>query len=166
MVLTRMMKSERNGFHQYLGQLGERRFKKIFKWHWSQPILRANSMSSLPFQKIPLNSSTSLLMWPKYFSSCCLYAGTWSYVSFVHKPYKSRVLISHSPLAFLGILSIGFQSQILWKIIFLVQDMELAKHLDPLLLKGISAVCDISPTCGHCTRSAQTLSLPLLSILL
>ena len=27
-ALARMMRSERNGVHQYLGQLGERRFKK------------------------------------------------------------------------------------------------------------------------------------------
>ena len=67
---------------------------------------------------------------------------------FVHKPFKSRVLVSHSPLALPDISPTGFQSYILWKIIFLVQDPRIGSptwSLDPSLLGGTPAAGDISP---------------------
>ena len=53
------------------------------------------------------------------FSNCCLYAQICS--EFACEPFKSRVLVPHSPLALLDVSPAGFQSQILWELVYLVK---------------------------------------------
>ena len=40
----------------------------------------------------------------------------------LHAPFKSRVSVSYSPVALLNISPAGFQSQVFWGLIFLLQD--------------------------------------------
>lgn len=50
---------------------------------------------------------------------------------FVHRPYKSRLLVSYNPLALLQLSPDNFKSQLLWGLIFLVLGLS-GVELEPL----------------------------------
>ena len=72
---------------------------------------------------------------------------------FVHKPFKSRVSVSHSPLALLDVSLTGYQRQTSRGLVFLVQVPQTGDFdvgLRPLTSEqggGLHGY-DIPPTCG------------------
>ena len=61
--------------------------------------------------------------WSRSFSIYCLYTGFYA-IGVVCGPFKSKISVPCSFIVFLHVFFVGFQSQVLYVIVFLLQDLQ------------------------------------------
>lgn len=84
----------------------------------STSIPRESSRKSLPLQYGLKNSQSMTFMYGSGVFQTAAFVLGFRTSEFVHRPYKSRVLVPYSPLALLQLSPDNFQSQLLWGLSF------------------------------------------------